>query len=142
VGLIGELDAATLEAFELRGRVVTAELRLDSVAPEVPRAPRFHQPPRMPAVIRDLSVVVSDDESMATALAAIEEAGRPLLSEVEPVGDDYRDPRLGAGRKSWTFRLTFRAEADDRTLHGAEAQECLERIEAALRIRCRAEVRR
>jgi len=96
----------------------------------------------MPAVIRDLSVVVPEEETMAGALTAIVQAGRPLLAEVEPIGDDYRDPRLGAGRKSWTFRLTFRAEADDRTLHGAEAQECLDRIEAALRIRSRAEVRR
>jgi phenylalanyl-tRNA synthetase beta chain len=142
VGLIGELDASTVEAFELRGRVVAAELRLDAVAPEKPRVPRFRQPPKMPAVIRDLSVVVPEGERMDRAIAAINEAGRPLLAEVEPVGDDYRDERLGAGRKSWTFRLTFRAEADDRTLTGAEAQECLDLIETALRVRCQAEVRR
>jgi len=142
VGLIGELDASVVEAFELRGRVVAAELRLDAVAPERPRVPRFHQPPKMPAVIRDLSVVVAEDERMDRAIAAIREAGRPLLADVEPVGDEYRDPRLGAGRKSWTFRLTFRAEADDRTLTGTEAQGCLDVIETALRVRCHAEVRR
>lgn len=142
VGVLGELDSATLEAFDLRGRVVVAELRVDAAIPEQPRTPRFRPPPRMPAVIRDLSVLVPETARMDVALATITEAGRPLLAEVEPIGDDYRDPRFGEGRKAWTFRLVFRAEGDDRTLTGEEANACLERIEAALAVRCAAEVRR
>jgi phenylalanyl-tRNA synthetase beta chain len=76
---------------------------------------------------------------VGTALATAEEVGRPLLESVECI-DDYRDPRLGEGRKSWTFRLTYRA--DDRTLTGAEVQLVHDAIAAALQVRCHAEVRR
>ncbi|HEV3123922.1 MAG TPA: phenylalanine--tRNA ligase subunit beta [Candidatus Dormibacteraeota bacterium] len=139
VGLLGELDSATMATLDLRGRVVVAELRLDAVAPEVPRTPRFRPPPRMPAVIRDLSVVVPDEERAGVADSVIREAGGHLLEDVEQI-DEFRDPaRLGPGRKAWTFRLTYRAA--DRTLTGAEAQPVHEAIIAALAIRCHAEVR-
>jgi phenylalanyl-tRNA synthetase beta chain len=139
VGVVGELSDQPLEAFELRGRVVVAELRLDAVAPEVPRVPRFRTPPRMPAVIQDLAVVVSAEQRADSALAAIREAGTPLLEAVE-LYDEYRGERLGEDRKSWTFRMTYRAA--DRTLTGAEAQKCHDAIALALRVRVGAEVRR
>jgi len=139
VGVVGELSAEQVEDFELRGRVAVAELRLDAVAPEQPRVPRFRTPPRMPAVIQDLAVVVAADQRADAALAAIHEAGTPLLEGVE-LYDEYRGERLGADRKSWTFRMTYRAP--DRTLTGAEAQQCHDAIALALRVRVGAEVRR
>ena len=139
VGIVGELETSVVEAFAMRGRVVAAELRLDAVAPEVPRTPRFHAPPRYPAVVRDLSVTVPVAQLVGTALATIEEAGRPLLESAECI-DDYRDQRLGETRKSWTFRLTYRA--DDRTLTSGEAQLAHDAIAAALEVRCAAETRR
>jgi phenylalanyl-tRNA synthetase beta chain len=139
VGMLGELTPATADAYELRGRIVVAELRLDSVAPAQPRTPRFHAPPRFPPVIRDLSVIVPEDALAGVADSVIREAGRPLLVDVEHL-DEYRDPaRIGAGRKAWAFRLTYRAP--DRTLTAAEAQPVHDAIIAALAVRCRAEVR-
>jgi len=139
VGMVGELSGETAEAFDLRGRVAAAELRLDAVAPEVPRVPRFRTPPRMPAVIQDLAVVVGAEQRADAAIAAIREAGTPLLEKVE-LYDEYRGENLGGERKSWTFRMTYRAP--DRTLTGAEAQQCHDAIALALRVRVGAEVRR
>jgi len=139
VGVVGELSAELLDALELRGRVAVAELRLDAVAPEQPRVPRFRTPARMPAVIQDLAVVVSTEQRADAALAAIREAGTPLLDSVE-LYDEYRGERLGTDRKSWTFRITYRAP--DRTLTSAEAQQCHDAIALALRVRVGAEVRR
>jgi phenylalanyl-tRNA synthetase beta chain len=138
VGLLGELDTATMATLDLKGRVVVAELRLDAVAPEVPRVPHFRPPPRMPGVIRDLSVVVPEEERAGIADSVIRQTGRPLLEDVEQI-DEFRDPRLGPGRKAWTFRLIYRAA--DRTLTGAEAQPVHDAIIAALAVRCHAEVR-
>ncbi|HEV7677416.1 MAG TPA: phenylalanine--tRNA ligase subunit beta [Candidatus Dormibacteraeota bacterium] len=139
VGVLGELNAELLDAFELRGRVAVAELRLDAVAPEAPRVPRFRTPPRMPAVVQDLAVVVDASARADQALAAIREAGGPLLESAE-LYDEFRGERLGAGRKSWTFRMTYRAA--DRTLTSAEAQQVHEAIALALRVRVGGEVRR
>jgi phenylalanyl-tRNA synthetase beta chain len=139
VGVLGELSAELVEQMDLRGRVAVAELRLDAVAPELPRVPRFRAPSRLPAVIQDLAVVVSADQRADQALAAIREAGGPLLESAE-LYDEYRGERLGEDRKSWTFRMTYRAA--DRTLTGAEAQQAHEAIALALRVRVGAEVRR
>ncbi|HXA30312.1 MAG TPA: phenylalanine--tRNA ligase subunit beta [Candidatus Angelobacter sp.] len=139
VGVLGELSAELVEQMDLRGRVAVAELRLDAVAPEAPRVPRFRAPSRLPAVIQDLAVVVSADQRADQALAAIREAGGSLLESAE-LYDEYRGERLGADRKSWTFRMTYRAP--DRTLTGAEAQQAHDAIALALRVRVGAEVRR
>ena len=72
-------------------------------------------------------------------MAAIREAGGPLLESAE-LYDEYRGERLGEDRKSWTFRMTYRAA--DRTLTGAEAQQAHDAIALALRVRVGAEVRR
>jgi len=139
VGVAGELSGEMVEAFDLRGRVAVAELRLDAVAPEMPRTPRFRTPARMPAVIQDLAVVVAAEQRADAALAAIREAGSPLLEAVE-LYDEYRGERLGDDRKSWTFRMTYRAA--DRTLTSGEAQKCHDAIALALRVRVGAEVRK
>ncbi|HZS14279.1 MAG TPA: phenylalanine--tRNA ligase subunit beta [Candidatus Dormibacteraeota bacterium] len=138
VGVIGELTAELVEQLDLRGRVAVAELRLDAVAPETPRLPRFRAPARYPAVIQDLAVVVAAEQRADQALAAVREAGGSLLESAE-LYDEYRGEGL-AGRKGWTFRMTYRAP--DRTLTGAEAQQIHDAIALALRVRVGAEVRR
>ena len=73
------------------------------------------------------------------ALSAIHEAGGPLLESVV-LYDQYTGTGVGAARKGWTFRLTYRAA--DRTLTGDEVQGVQETIAQALRLRSGAEVRR
>jgi phenylalanyl-tRNA synthetase beta chain len=138
VGLIGELDPDVLEGFELRGRVAAAELRIDRLVPQVPPAPRFHQPPSVPAVDLDLSVTVPVEARMGDALAIAREVAGELLESIED-RDEYRGEG-NAARKSWTFRLTFRAA--DRTLNRNEAQARYDAVATALETRLGAEVRR
>ena len=139
VGVIGELDAAVLEGFDLRGRVAAAELRLDGLIPERPPTPHYRQPPRHPAVTQDLSVTVPGDAPMGVALQLAREAGGALLEEIVPL-DEYRGQQVAGPRKSWTFRLTFRAP--DRTLTGAEAKARFDAVVTLLESRLDAEVRR
>jgi phenylalanyl-tRNA synthetase beta chain len=138
VGVIGELDPDVLDGFELRGRVAAAELRIDGLVPQVPPAPRFEQPPLYPAVQLDLSVTVPADAPMGAALGIAREAAGELLESIEDL-DEYRG-EANAARKSWTFRLTFRAA--DRTLNRNEAQARYDAVAAALETRLGAEVRR
>jgi phenylalanyl-tRNA synthetase beta chain len=138
VGLIGELSYDTTAAFEIRGRVAVGELRIDAVVPSTPRRPRYVAPPRFPAIVQDLAVTVGAERAAGDAMDAIREAHEPLLENAE-LYDEYRGGSLGAGRKGWTFRLTFRAA--DRTLTGEEAQTAQRAIAAALATRCDAEIR-
>jgi phenylalanyl-tRNA synthetase beta chain len=139
VGVLGELDFEAAAAFEIRGRVAVGELRIDAIAPSPPLPHRYAQPPRFPAIVQDLAVTVAADRRAGDAIDAINEADEPLL-EHAALYDEYRGGSLGAGRKGWTFRLTFRAA--DRTLTGEEAQRAQETIATALARRCDAEIRR
>ncbi len=139
VGVIGELDPETAGRFELRGRVVVAELCVDAVAASERRPTRYRPVPRFPAVSHDLSVSVPAQQRAGEALALIREAGAPLLESVE-LRDEFRGGQVGEGRKGWSFRLTFRSA--ERTLTSEEAQERQDAVVTALRQHCQAEVRR
>ena len=140
LGIVGELDAAALARFDIRGRVAVAELQIDPlVLPERLAARRYVAPPRHPAVVQDLAVTVPESAAAGEALAAMRAAGGSLL-ESALLYDEYRGDRLGAGRKGWTFRLAYRAP--DRTLTSEEAQVIQDRLVTALRGSCAAEVRR
>jgi phenylalanyl-tRNA synthetase beta chain len=114
-------------------------LRIDAIAPSPPRPLRYAQPPRFPAIVQDLAVTVAADRHAGDAMDAIREANEPLLERAE-LYDEYRGGSLAAGRKGWTFRLTFRAPG--RTLTGEEAQRAQDAIATALAQRCDAEIRR
>lgn len=139
VGVLAELMADAVDTLDIRGRVVVAEVSLAGVVPSVAPTPHFQHPPRFPAVTHDLAVVVSEDVPAGRALRAIRDAGGDLIEEVE-LYDEYRDDKVGNGRKGWTFRLTFRAP--DRTLTGAEAAQQQTSIERLLAEVVGAEVRR
>ena len=139
VGLVGELDAATSARFKLRGRLAVAEIQLDALIPPSATPRRYLAPPKYPAVTQDLAVTVSEDARAGDALRAIREAGGALLDSAV-LYEEYRDSSLGSGRKSWTFRLGYRAAG--RTLTSEEAKAVQEAIVVGLRARLGAEVRR
>ena len=136
VGVIGELHPDTMQHFDMHGRVLVGELNLDAIASR--RAVRFRAPPRFPAVVQDVAVIVAEEQRAGDALDIIREAGGALLETVE-LYDEYRGERLSGSRKGWTFRLTFRAA--DRTLTGAEVQRVQAAIVDALAARCGAQLR-
>ena len=140
LGIIGELDGAMLARLDVRGRLIVAELELERlVDPQALARRRYAAPPRHPAVVQDLAVTVPQAAAAGEALAAVRESGGALL-ESAALYDQYTSDRLGAGRKGWTFRLTFRAA--DRTLTSDEVQVLQQHIAAALADRSNAEVRR
>ncbi len=138
VAVAGELDAAAMRRFDLRGRIVAGELDIEALTAGFQRPVRYAPPPRLPAVVHDLAVTVRSDERAGAALDVIRMAGGDLLEQAE-LYDEYRGEAVGAGRKGWTFRLTFRAP--DRTLTGDEAVAAQAAIARALQERCGAEVR-
>lgn len=137
-GVMGELHPDSVAMFGVRGRIVVGEMRLDVVAPPVPRIPRFVEPPHFPAIVQDLSVVVNREQRAGLALEVIARSAGPLLESVE-LYDEYHNDKLGSDRKGWTFRLTYRAA--DRTLTTDEVQPVHAGIANALVTECGATVR-
>jgi phenylalanyl-tRNA synthetase beta chain len=138
VGLLGELDPETMARFELRGRVVVAELRLDTLVAGARRPSRYVPVPHLPAVVQDLAVSVPRESRAGDALTAVRAAAGPLLESVQ-LRDEFLGEQVGPERKGWTFRLTFRSP--ERTLTSEEVQGWHDAVLAALTGRCAARLR-
>ncbi|MGH3646179.1 MAG: phenylalanine--tRNA ligase subunit beta [Micromonosporaceae bacterium] len=116
VGHAGELHPAVCDRLELPRRTCAMELELDrlpllgvAVAPEVSVFP--------PALL-DVALLVDDGTPATEVEAALTEGAGELLESIR-LFDVFAADRLGAGRKSLAYKLTFRAA--DRTLTVEEA---------------------
>jgi len=126
VCVLGEVNPATRDAFELSARACIAEFDLDQLL-------RLRRPmgtvkpmPRYPAVTRDLSLVMAESAQVGPLLKDMAAAGGSIL-EHAGMFDVYRNPVLGLNRKSVAFSFVFRAP--DRTLTEAEVSKAMEKIQ-------------
>jgi phenylalanyl-tRNA synthetase beta chain len=117
VGVVGVLADASLAAESLPGPAVAFELDLDALADAPRRDGRFATPSPYPPSGIDLALVV-DDAVPAADLVATLRAAAGDLAEAAWCFDEFRDDRLGAGRRSLAVSLRIRAA--DRTLTDAE----------------------
>jgi phenylalanyl-tRNA synthetase beta chain len=139
VGIVGEVDAATLTGFSLPGPVAVGELRLDLLEFAVGRDRRLERPSDFPAVQRDINLVVADTVPWGDVDAAIRMAAGRMLEACRLVQVWQDAERLGAGKKSIVVSLRLRSDAG--TLSGDEAgrivdavlAECGRRVGAVLR---------
>ena len=82
-----------------------------------------------PPVIEDIAVIVDENVSAAELENAIRQSGGNLLKAVR-LFDVYRDEKIGAGKKSMAYNLTY--QAPDRTLTDKDAATVRNRIVRAL----------
>ncbi|ROZ87703.1 phenylalanine--tRNA ligase subunit beta [Gordonia sp. OPL2] len=118
VGHAGELHPAVLERAGLPKRLCAVEIDIDAV-PLEQRLPAPRVSP-FPAVLQDVAVVVPDTVAAAQVEAALRAGAGELLESID-LFDIFTGDQVGAGSKSLTFALCFRA--DDRTLTEEEANE-------------------
>jgi phenylalanyl-tRNA synthetase beta chain len=127
VGWVGELHPEVAERFELGGWPVAAfELDLSVCDPDP--APRFEHFVNVPAVNRDLAVVVESSVPVGDMLSAIEALRSRILVETR-VFDVYEGPQVPEGRKSVALSFTFQAEE---TLTDEDASAEVRRIATRL----------
>ena len=127
-GWVGEVHPEVSERFGLEGWPVAAfELDLTLCQPDP--VPRFEPFVNVPAVSRDLAVVVEARVPVGRMLASIEDLRSPLLAEAR-VFDVYEGPQVPEGQKSVALSFTFQGE---RTLTDEDVNAEIERISAVLR---------
>ena len=128
-GVVGELHPRLAEAWDLRRRVIVAEVSVAGLSggslPVVESVP----PPHVQPIERDLTVDVDDTVPAAAIGSAIRDAGGPLLEQATLVGT-YRGKPLGPDERSLTYRLRF--GAGDRALGEAEVDAALATVAGAL----------
>ena len=117
VGVFGELHPLVKEKYELGDSpVLVAEFDLETlrrINPTYGIVPVSEFPP----VYEDIAIIVDDSVAAATIEALIKQTGGRTVTNVK-LFDVYRDEKIGAGKKSLAYSLTYQAE---KTLTDADA---------------------
>ncbi|AEB07586.1 phenylalanyl-tRNA synthetase beta subunit [Coriobacterium glomerans PW2] len=126
LGWVGEISPVALEALDIDQPVVAFELNLDALVDGARDAGSFRAHSSYPAVEVDLAIVVDENVSCEDLERRLMSAGGRLLRGIR-LFDVYRDEaRVGAGRKSMAFSLTY--QADDHTLTSQEVDKAHQRL--------------
>lgn len=124
----GQLHPLVAERWELPAETFVATLDLASLAErEMPASGEL--PPRYPAAMRDLAVVVDETTAWRAVRDEVTQAAGKRLDALTLL-DVYRGQQIPAGRKSFAMRLALRAE--EGTLAEAEIERLLRRVTGRL----------
>jgi len=126
-GWVGELHPEVADRFGLHGWPVAA-MELDTAACRPAPEPRFEPFMNVPAVARDLAVLVEEGTPVGDMLGAVLGLPGPLLTEAR-VFDVYAGAPVPEGQKSVAFGLTFQGE---KTLTDKEVDAEVGRIQGRL----------
>lgn len=138
VGIMGELAPQILQLWDLKERLLVAEILLEPFL-QKPDIPVFQPYPRFPSVRRDIAVILDEEVPYSRVEEVIKRAGGELLESLE-FFDFYQGVNIPQGKKSLAFSLTFRHP--QRTLLETEVNQFLERVEEELASQLKAELRK
>ncbi len=117
IGVLGEVHPVLVQRYELGSAPVVFEIELDAaIAAETPG---YSEISRMPAVTRDLALVVGHDVAAAWVLDVLWQAAGPLVREIT-LFDVYHGKGIEPDRKSLAFRVLM--QDTQRTLEEAEVE--------------------
>jgi phenylalanyl-tRNA synthetase beta chain len=124
VGVFGELHPLVKERYEFgNAPVIAAEFDLDtlrSVSPAYGIKPVADVPP----VLEDIAIILDESVPASKVEALIRQTGGKVLTNVR-LFDVYRDEKIGAGRKSLAYSLTYQS---DKTMTDADAAAIRKKI--------------
>ena len=124
VGVFGELHPLVKDRYEVDDApILAAEFDLDtlrSVSPIYGIKPVADVPP----VLEDIAVILDEAVPASKVEALIRQTGGKVLTNVK-LFDVYRDEKIGAGKKSLAYSLTYQS---DKTMTDAEAAAIRKKI--------------
>ena len=139
VGEMGVLSGKIAkDGFDLQTDIVCSEIEVESLIGLYPPVRNVGNLPRVPAIERDLSVVVTEDVSWAAIEKVVLDAKPELLEDVQFI-EVYRGKPIAKGSKSVSFRMLFRDPA--KTLRHEQVDPQMKLIMDKLAADVKAEVR-
>jgi phenylalanyl-tRNA synthetase beta chain len=117
VGVLGELHPLTKEKYEFgNAPVVVAEFDLETLR-NVNLTYGITPVADVPPVLEDIAVIVDESVPAERVASLIKQTGGKTVTQVR-LFDVYRDEKIGAGKKSLAYSLTYQS---DKTMTDAEA---------------------
>lgn len=133
LGYLGDVSAAGLKAFSLRGPATILELDMSVLAAAAVLIPQHADQSPYPTMARDLNLIVAEEVRWGDLAATVRGAAGPNLERLAYL-DTYRDPQKdGPNTKRLLFSFTLRTP--DRTLTSHEADA----IRDAIVVACQAQ---
>ncbi|MCB0120020.1 MAG: hypothetical protein KDD72_13380, partial [Anaerolineales bacterium] len=125
IGAFGELHPLVKEQYELGdSSVLVAEFDLGTLRAMTPTY-EIKSIPDTPPIYEDIALIVDESVLAETVEALIRQTGGRSVTDVR-LFDLYRDEKIGAGKKSLAYALTYQAE--DKTMTDAEAAAIRKKI--------------
>jgi phenylalanyl-tRNA synthetase beta chain len=107
VGLLGGLHPDVVDALDLDGAAEVVELDLGALETLEPATPRYRPIPKLPSVVRDISLEVPGALPAGEIEQAIATAAGELGESVELI-DLFEGKPVAPGHRSLTFRVVYR----------------------------------
>lgn len=121
LGWLGEIHPLAVDAFDAVAPVVAFELDVDALLKSARPARDYVDVPAFPAILMDVAFVVNEDVTCEKLVQVMTSAAGKLL-ESATLFDVYRDDeRVGVGKKSMAFKLSYRDP--ERTLKSEEVEK-------------------
>ncbi|MDP2751412.1 MAG: phenylalanine--tRNA ligase subunit beta [Rhodocyclaceae bacterium] len=118
IGFVGALHPQLVQKYELGMAPVVFEVDRDVLLSI--SVPAYREVSRQPAVIRDLALVVSQNQNVEPLQAALRAAAPPVVVDIS-LFDVYQGKGLADGQKSLAFRVVMRDT--ERTLTDVEVEK-------------------
>ena len=137
IGVIGELHPQVRGQYDwpasFRAPVLAADLDLENLLTLIPPLYQTDAVPTLPPVLEDLAIVVDENVPAENVAELIRQTGGKVVTEVR-LFDVYRDEKIGSGKKSLAYNLTYQAvnkTFSDKDVAGMRAR-ILRRLEQEL----------
>jgi len=136
-GWLGEVHPEVAERYELSHRAYMAEIDFGTLARAANLVAAWEPVATVPAVVRDLAVVVDETVPAALIERVIEAASGDLVEDVR-LFDVYSGAPVPEGKRSMAYSVTYRS---DHTLTDEEVSSAHDSIRQALKEQLGAELR-
>jgi phenylalanyl-tRNA synthetase beta chain len=112
IGVLGELHPQVRRQYDwpasFRAEILAAVMDLDTLLTLIPERFQTKAVPTLPPVLEDLAIVVDESIPAERVAEIIRQAGGKVITEVR-LFDVYRDDKIGGGKKSLAYSLTYQA---------------------------------
>jgi phenylalanyl-tRNA synthetase beta chain len=132
VGICGAIQPSILKAFNIKAKVLVAELNFEVLLASARSIKSYRQLPRFPISERDIAIVVDEGVLCAELLGTIHDAADQTLVETI-VLDLYKGKQVDSGMKSLAFRLMFQDES--KTLTDMDIERVVNRMVESLKLK-------
>ncbi len=126
LGTFGELHPQVRSNYSLGDQpVLCADLNLSAIVAAIPSTYKTSAISRFPAIIEDIALIVDEGIPAAQVEFLVKQTGGRNLAKTE-LFDVYRGDKLGDGKKSLAYRLTY--QSMDKTLTDKDAAKIRTKI--------------